>query len=370
MAGRLERIYGRGQTHRMKILFIAPYPTEGPSSRYRVEQYIPYLESHGIRCIVRPFVSPKFYKILYKKGFYFTKILFFLQSSIRRFLDIFKGISADIIFIHLEAFPVGPPLIEWFFAKIGKRVIYDLDDAIYMRSKSSASVILKYLKCPWKINVIIKISAHIITCNDYLADYARIFNKNVTVIHTCVDTNKFTPGHQLEKEELTIGWIGSHSTSKYLESLKEVFCQLSHIHRFKLKIIGAQNYDLKIPGITVLNLDWCLKDEIGQFQSLDIGIYPLPENEWTLGKTGFKTIQYMSVGVPCVVSNVGANRSIVSDGLNGFLASSQEEWLKKLSLLMEDPALRRRLGVNGRKTVEEKFSLKVNAPRLKVLLEK
>ncbi len=349
----------------MRILFIEPYPIEGPSSRYRIEQYIPYFKHNGIECVVRPFVSSKFYRIIYKKGFYFQKMLFFLQSTLSRFFDIFSALKSDIIFIHLEAFPFGPPLFEWVLSKAGKKIIYDLDDAIYMGITSSANSFLRYLKCPSKIKKIIKMADHVITCNGYLADYAKKYNKNITVIHTSVDTEKFKPINKEKKEGLIIGWIGSHSTAKYLSELKGIFVRLvSGRYHFVLKIIGAgDEYDFDVPGIEIIKLGWNLKDEIDQFQSLDIGVYPLPDNEWTRGKTGFKTIQYMSVGVPCVVSAVGANKSIVEDGINGFIAASKEEWIKKISMLIEDVDLRKRIGSNGRQTAEENFSIKVNAPK-------
>ena len=347
----------------MKILFIQPYPTEGASARYRVEQYVPYLEKNGIKCAIRPFVSAKFYKILYKKGFYLKKILYFIQSSIQRLLDILLAMRSDLIFIHLEAFPLGPPFLEYIFIKmLHKKVIYDLDDAIYMGNTSPANNFLKYLKCPSKIKKIIKISSHVIACNDYLADYAKKYNNKVTVIHTSVDTEKFKPINRDKKESIVIGWMGSHSTAKYLAELKNVFLKLNAKYKFTVKIIGAgEGYDFEIPGVNVVKLNWRLKDEIAQFQSFDIGVYPLPENEWTKGKTGFKTIQYMSVGVPCVVSDVGANRDIIKDGVNGYLARTEEEWVEKISKLIEEPKLRRNIGLEGRKTVEEKFSLKVNA---------
>ncbi|MCD6311273.1 MAG: glycosyltransferase, partial [Elusimicrobia bacterium] len=99
-------------------------------------------------------------------------------------------------------------------------------------------------------------------------------------------------------------------------------------------------------------------------QSLDIGLMPLPDNNWTKGKCGLKALQYMAVGVPVVVSPVGVNREIIRDGENGFLADSEGEWLEKLSLLIENKELREKLGEMGRKTVEEKYSIKVNLPKL------
>ncbi len=348
----------------MKILFIEPYPTEGPSSRYRVEQYVPYLSQRGIECAVRPFVSSAFYKIIYKQGRYFRKILFFLESCARRFIDIFIGLRSDMIFIHLEAFPLGPPVLELFWAIIGKKIIYDLDDAIYMGMPSPANRFLKYLKWPSKVEMIIRLSDHVITCNGHLADYAAKFNKNVTVIHTSVDTDRFKPRDSKGDDVLTIGWIGSHSTAPYLAKLKNVISRLAGRYKFNLKIIGAGRYDPGIDDVNVINKDWLLEDEVEEFKSLDIGIYPLPDNEWAAGKTGFKTIQYMSVGVPCVVSDVGPNKIIVKDGVNGYLARTDNEWVEKMSMLVEDPELRKMMGEAGRKTVIEKYSLKVNAPRL------
>jgi len=356
----------------MKVLFIEPYPTEGASSRYRVEQYVPYLENKGIKCTIRPFVSAKFYKILYKREFYLKKILYFIQSSIQRFFDIFRAVKADLIFIHLEAFPLGPPFLEYIFVKIlHKKIIYDLDDAIYMGNISSANKFLKYLKCHSKIKGIIKISSHVIVCNEYLASYAEKYSKNVSIIHTSVDTDKFKPINKEKKENIVIGWIGSHSTAKYLSDLRDVFLKLSAKYKFTVKIIGAgEGYDFKIPGVNVVQLDWSLKDEIAQLQSFDIGIYPLPDDEWTKGKTGFKTIQYMSVGVPCVVSNIGANIDIVEDGKNGFLCTNKKEWIDKISYLIENADTRYKIGQAGRRTVQEKYSLNVNRGKFLDVIKK
>lgn len=354
----------------MKVLFIEPYPIEGPSSRYRVEQYIPFLKSNGIKCIVRPFISSKFYAILYKKDHYIRKILFFIQSSIKRLLDLFTALRSDIIFIHLEAFPLGPPIFEYILAIFRKKIIYDLDDAIYMGKTSPANIFLRYLKCSFKVKVIIRISRHIITCNKYLAEYAGRFNSNVSVIHTPIDTEKFFPGIGEKEGNITIGWIGSHTTAPYLSQLEDVFFRLSKKYKFDLKIIGAGRCRFRIDSVKVLNLDWNLTDEIRQFQSLDIGVYPLSENEWTYGKTGFKAIQYMSVGIPCVASRTGANKDIISDGINGFLADTQDEWVQKLSNLIEDKKIREKIGLAARGTIEEKYSLKINAPKIFEIIQK
>ncbi|MEI8176839.1 MAG: glycosyltransferase family 4 protein, partial [Candidatus Omnitrophota bacterium] len=329
----------------MKVLFIEPHPIEGPSSRYRVEQYIPYVRTSGITCIVRPFVSTAFYKLLYVKGHHARKILYFIQSSIKRFFDLFTALGCDVIFLHLEAFPLGPPVFEWILARLGKKIIYDLDDAIYLGRTSPANAFMKRLKWPSKVVTILKLSKHIITCNEYLADFARQYNKNVTVIYTCVDTDQFKPVRDKGMNNgITIGWMGSHSTAVYLEPLKPVFRRLRERFDFNVRLIGVGEYRFDDAGARVDRIPWRLDTEIQELQRFTIGVYPLPADTWTLGKTGFKTIQYMSVGIPCVVSAVGSNRGIVRDGDNGFFATSEEEWVAKLSALMSDEKLRRDVG--------------------------
>ena len=349
----------------MKVIFLEPYPIEGPSSRYRVEQYIPYLRANGIKCIVRPFAGSAFYRILYKKGAYLRKLLYFSAGAARRSMDFLIALSCDVIFIHLEAFPLGPPVMEWLLARLGKKLIYDLDDAIYLGAASQSNIFLKRLKCPWKIPKIIGLSRHVITCNEHLEKYSLEYNRSVTVIHTSVDTDRFKPAVKGPSGTIMIGWIGSHSTAKYLESLKAVFERLADKkYGFKLKVVGASRKVFDIPGVEITYKDWSLGEEIEEFQSLDIGVYPLPDDEWTAGKTGFKTIQYMSVGIPCVASDAGPNRVIIEEGLNGFLAKDNDDWVSKLSRLIEDRGLREKIGVAGRKTVVERYSLKVNAPKI------
>jgi len=353
----------------MKVIFISPYPTQGPSYRYRVEQYFNYLEGKGIQCVARPFMNSQFYNIAYRPKNITRKLIYFLLASISRCWDFIQSFRYDIIFIHLEAYPLGPPVLEFLWSKFGKTIIYDLDDAIFLRNKKPAYKIVKFFKFGKKVESIIRFSKEIVVCNQYLKDYATKFKEKskIHIIPTSLDTDKFLPLKNTgeNRKEPVIGWIGSHSTAAYLNELTDVFRSLKKEHDFVLKIVGS-NFSVQIEGIKIINKEWRLEDDLNDFQSLDIGVYPLPDNEWTKGKTGFKTIQYMSVGIPCVVSNVGRNKEIIQDGINGFLADNKDEWLTKLSLLIENPQLRSSIGARGRETVIERYSLKVNAP---ILLE-
>jgi len=352
----------------MKILLLTPYPKEGPSSRYRIEQYIPYLNKQGYKCILRPFIPSSCFKILYKKGFYLRKGIYLIIATIRRVFDLGTALNSDIIIIHLEAHPFGPPLIEWVLFLLNKKIIYDLDDAIYLKGRSLGSF-MTFLKCPWKTKKIISISNSVITCNEYLADYARQYNNNIYIIHTPVNTKIISPKKDKASRELIIGWIGSHSTVDYLRQLYDVFSRLSSKYKFTLKIIGANKNSINLTGVNIEYHKWSLEDEIKQLLSFDIGVYPLPNDQWVLGKTGFKTIQYMSAGIPCVVSSVGSNLDIVDDGINGYLAGNDQEWFFKISSLIESPGLRKEIGLRGRATAETKFSLELSAPRFAAIIE-
>ncbi len=270
----------------------------------------------------------------------------------------------DVVFIHLEAFPIGPPFIEWVLSLRGVPVVFDLDDAIFLPRRSMASPVITLLRMPQKIGAILRWSHRVITCNDYLRKYAEQFNSKVCVIPTCVDVQQFQIlADRPHRCRPLIGWIGSHSTVPYLNALKPILARLAERYEFSFKIVGSTR-SFSVPRVDIVQEAWTLAKDVSCFQELDIGVYPLPEEPWVLGKTGFKTVQYMSVGVACVVSNIGRNREIVQDGVNGFLAATEDEWVDKLGRLISNPELRERLGQAGRRTVEEQFSLEVNAPKL------
>ncbi|MBM3251169.1 MAG: glycosyltransferase family 4 protein [Candidatus Omnitrophica bacterium] len=354
----------------MKVLFLVPYPTEGPSNRYRVEQYLPYLKTQGIDYCIRPFMSSDFFKIMYKRGRHFKKIFLLLGSTAKRLSDLVRYNKYDLVFVHIESFPFGPAICEWFFSKLGKPIIYDFEDAVYLPNFKGNNKVMNTLRHPGKFYQILRLSDHVIVCNRYMRDFVYSFNRNVTVIPTSIDTGKFKlKDVNSQNKTPIIGWIGSHTTSYCLNQLINVFIKLAEKFDFSLKIIGGEE-NFNIPGVNVINEKWTLQKDIENFQSLDIGIYPLPNDERALAKTPFKTIQYMSVGVPVMASRVGGNIEIIQDGINGFLAATENEWLEKLTSLIQDINLRKKMGLAGRKTVEERYSLERNAPYFVEILKK
>jgi len=345
----------------MKILFLVPYCSEGASNRYRVEQYLPYLKEANIDYTISPFVFNKFYKIIYLKGKYHKKIFYFIIAFFRRLKDVFRLHKYDVVFIHREACPLGPPVFEWIVHLLGKPIIFDFDDSIFLQNFNPTNSFYRFLKFPSKIKTIIKMSSKVIVANGFLEEYARKFNKAVYVLPTPINTKKFFVAKRIS-DQLTIGWVGSPTTAPYLQIIFNVMKILSNKYDFILKIIGGDQ-KINIPGVKVENHGWQLEREVKDFQDIDIGLYPLPDNLWVRGKAGFKAIQYMSAGVPVVASSVGMIKEIVQDKVTGFLASSEMEWIDKISALIENPELRRKIGLAGRKVVEDKFSVRANVSK-------
>lgn len=351
----------------MKVLFIVPYSSEGASNRYRVEQYIPYLKAAGIGCDLSPFVFAEFYRIIYSEGRYCKKTIYFIRGLFRRITDIFKLYKYDAVFIHREACPFGWPIFEWLIFISGKPIIFDFDDAIFIQNFNPVNKIYSFLKSPSKTKKIIKMASSVIVANRFLQEYAHKFNSHIYILPTSIDTERFKLPERISCN-LEIGWVGSPTTAPYLNIVSDVIKKLSKKYDFIFKVVGVKN-KTSIPGVRLEYYDWQLDREIQDFQNIDIGIYPLPDTIWAKGKAGFKAIQYMAVGVPVVASAVGMAKEIIEDGINGFLANSYEEWIEKISKLIENPDLRKRIGLAGRKTVEKNFSVEANAPKFLKIIE-
>jgi len=348
-----------------KIIFIIPYPLKcAPSQRFRFEQYLPLLTARGFSLQFEPFVSEANYPVLYLPNGFGKKILVLLKGIVRRLSLLFAVRNATYIFIHREALPFGPPVVEWIIGRVlGKKIIYDFDDAIWLTDKHE-SYVEKLLRWRSKVAHICRWSYRISCGNEYLAQYARQFNSRVVVNPTTIDTeNLHHPAkvkHVKDPGQVVIGWTGSHSTLKYLEHLLPVLQQLEQEHpQVAFLVIANRNPELPLQRCSFV--PWQKETEAHDLARMDIGIMPLPDDAWTRGKCGFKALQYMAMEIPCVASPVGVNTTIIQHGVNGMLAQTAEEWKHCLSLLITRPDLRTQLGRAGRQTVVNRYSVQSNA---------
>lgn len=340
-----------------KILFLTLHrPERSPSQRFRFEQYIPFLVQNGFECRHSFLLDEKADKIFYSKGKIFGKLVIVLKSFFKLWSLSSRADEHDFIYIQREAFMLGTSFFEKRFAGSKAKVIFDFDDSIWLLDVSDANKAFSWLKNPNKTAEIISVSDVVVGGNQYLCNYAKQFNNNVKLIPTTIDISAYSHKGNTNTA-VCIGWSGSLTTLKhfdhavpFLKKLKEKYGD-----RITIKVMGDPNHKNK--ELEVSYVGWTKETEVQELSGFDIGIMPLPDDKWANGKCGLKGLQYMALEIPTIMSPVGVNCEIIQDGVNGFLASTEEEWINKLSQLIESKELREKIGKAGRKTVEEKYSV-------------
>lgn len=345
-----------------KVLFLLPYPLHNaPSQRFRMEAFFPLLKQNNIEVHTQTFLDANGWKILYKNGSVWQKIRAVAAGFVKRWwATLFLVWRYDFIVVHREAAPLGPPVFEWIIGSLWKRkMIFDFDDAIWIPAVSEQNKLASFAKCFWKTKWICKWSYRIAAGNQYLAEFARRHNPNVFVIPTCVDTNhRYNSLADHETQKPSIGWTGSHSTIKYLDTIVPVLQKLEKIYDFDFYVICNKKPAFQLNSLKYI--EWKEDTEIEDLKNINIGLMPLEEDLWSQGKCGFKIIQYMALGIPAVASPVGVNNDLINKS-TGFLCSTPEQWYTALSTLLSDDSLRVEMGKNGRDKIIRFYSIQANA---------
>jgi glycosyltransferase involved in cell wall biosynthesis len=289
------------------------------------------------------------------------------SAWVRRVRAAWRSSEFDVVYLHREAALVGPAWLERLSRWRNPRLVYDFDDAIWLRYVSPRNRYLSYLKVPGKTKAICRMASAVTVGNETLAAFARSYNPAVTVVPSTVSLRDYRPRpHSPARGVQVIGWTGSHSSAQYLSLVDGALRALARRRRFRFVAIGIDDYRLE--GVDVECRPWREETEVEDLWSLDVGVMPLADDPWTSGKCAMKAIQYMGAGIPAVVSPVGANRDVVPDGVCGFHATSEAEWVRALERLLDSSELRTRMGTEGRRRVEQHYSAEIQAPRVGTLL--
>ncbi|HAT52623.1 MAG TPA: glycosyltransferase [Betaproteobacteria bacterium] len=344
-----------------KILVICPYP-EGVAAgqRLKYEQYFEHWNENGYEITVSSFMDMPMWKVAYSQGNFLAKAFGTFRGYFRRLLDVFRVSRYDLVYVHMWVTPFGSSMSERMFRNLSNRFVYDIEDNVFMGKGSNLNLLAKLLKRPGKITFLIKAADHVITSSPFLNDHCLGLNlqKSCTYISSSVDTGRFLPVNPYSNDKkVTIGWTGTFSSKIYLDLLHNVFLELNKRVDFKLRIIGNFKYDF--PGIDLEVIQWTKEKEVEDLQGIDIGIYPLVQDEWVLGKSGLKAIQYMAFGLPTVATDAGTTPRIIRHKGNGWLVKTDEEWLDALETLVKNSELRRNMGEAARLTVLENYSTHV-----------
>jgi glycosyltransferase involved in cell wall biosynthesis len=343
----------------VKILFIVPYPHDtAPSQRLKFEQYYKSFEEAGYEITTASFIGRQFWQFIYKKGFYFKKAVYTLTGYFKRYALLASVNKYDIVYIHLWATPFGLPVTEWVLCRLSKKLIYDIDDLIYKGDASPNNKFISFFKTSAKINFLMKHADHVLVSTEKLLQYTLNLTTRVSLIPATIDVEKYKRVNVKKYDGVVIGWSGSHTTSKYLHLLDNVLKTLADKYPITISVMGDK--DFEIPGLKVELVEWSAATEIESLKQFDIGLHPMPDEEWVYGKSGGKLVQYLAAGIPIVASAIGPNFIVIKEGYNGFLASNDEEWIAKLKLLITNEALRKEMGKNAVTCAGQLYSVEAN----------
>lgn len=355
----------------MRVLFLTLYPDER-SSRYRVQQYLPHLHRAGMTCDERCAISADGFSRWYASRKRVHRLRYHVQEYVRRSAVLRIARDYDVVVVQKALTLAGwKPLVRRL-VKLGVPLVYDIDDAVHCYPPARLPRYLRPLDEPAQAIRLMKAARVVIAGNAALAEAARPYAQKVVVIPTPVDLDRFRPGPPHGGDRFTIGWIGTQNPEQALDPIAGALRLIGHRYRNAiLRLIIAPQWQVLEPFFYPLPVEvvrWSAAEEVEQLRGIDAGIMPLVDDAWNRHKCGYKALLYMALGVPAVLSPVGANVEIADGGQCAILARDYEEWLAALRKLAEDPAWRKELGARGRAQVEARYNLSTQAQRLAEVL--
>jgi glycosyltransferase involved in cell wall biosynthesis len=343
----------------VKVACLVPYPLDfAPSQRFRVEQWAAPLRARGIDVDYVPFLQPETMGFLYKPGRVLDKSRDVLAGIAKRAVwSVRRAREYDVVVIHREAWLLG---VDWIERYLAPRVptVFDFDDAVWLPNISKANKLAGRLKGFAKIDRILGMVTSVSAGCEYLATRARMFNADVHIVPTSIDLATYSPPRTHDDVDvLTVGWTGSVTTGPYLQQIAPALALAAKRVRMRLLVLGAK---VEIPGVEVDCQEWTAEKEVRVIRSFDVGLKPVPREDWVRGKCPMKDIQYMALGVPCVATRFGTSVESIEHGENGFLCDRDEDWGDAL-VQLADRDVRRRMGAAGLRVVETRYASTVAA---------
>jgi glycosyltransferase involved in cell wall biosynthesis len=346
----------------LRVLFLTLYPESAASPRYRVAQFVPYLQAHGVECTVACPLTQEEHSRLTGPDRRVRPFWYHARETPRRLRQLLSARRYDVVVVQKAISTAYIRGMAGLIRGMARRLVYDMDDAVHLAPPHP-------LRGPWRafedrdqIRKLFNQADLVLAGNAWLADQAAEAEGRVALFPTVVDTARFVPA-STPPDQYRIGWIGNPSTTPHLAPAAEA---LGAMRDGEVCLVGAEARRVPFEGADVRA--WSLDREVPELQHFSFGIMPLPRDEWVRGKCALKALQYLACGIPCVATPFGAACDILRDGENGLFADSPEAWREAFDRL-RDPALRQRLGEAGRAAVEDHYGLDKAAPRMLELLE-
>jgi len=350
------------------IAFVQKRLGISPGQRFRFEQWAPHLAArHGIEIDFVPFESARLTELLYTRGRIAQKGALMLGDFARRAAPVLRARRYDGAIVYREIATLGPAVWERALARAGVPFLLDFDDSIWMPSAvvgKPLNGVFSRLRFSGKTRTIARLAGVVTVGNAYLADWSRQYNERVHVVPTSIELGRYPVQPQLEREDpFVIGWMGSHSTLQSLELVREAVEAFGLRRRTRFLVVCDRPLEPPMRNVENAFVRWSADGEARDIGAMHVGIMPVADTRYALGKCGCKALQFMAAGRPTIVSPVGVNGEIVRDGENGLHARSSAEWVEAFERLAASRALRAKLAEAGRRTVEAGFSAEVAAAR-------
>ncbi len=336
----------------VNLVFYPKYGIKSPSFRTRFLSYKDYLIKNNVDVKTKQLFSDTFYnKRIFEKKINFLNIFLFYY---KRLVDLIFRKKPFVALTHIELLPYVPYLAEIILLIRRIPYIVDIDDAVYLRFENNNKLL--FLLDKIKFNFMLSNCSAILAGNQYHYNYLKKFNNKIYYIPTNIDFSKYNYRNYPKKHKtFTIVWIGTPSTTIYLQKIINVLNKIKQQNNINIKIIGADKKMIK--NLDCYHIDWNENTEVSEISKCHLGIMPLLNTNWELGKCAYKILQYMSLKIPVIASPVGVNSQIITDTQNGMLAKDEEEWYSKILEIINDRDLSNKISNNGYETVKKQFNL-------------
>ena len=350
----------------MEVLALIPNQYgHAPGQRSSIELWESVLAPVGINIHYAPFETERLHEVLYRPGHYATKVGEMVRAYVERIRLLGDLKRFDAVFVYREAALLGPAFLEKMVARRGLPIIYQLDDPLFIPYMSPSNGYLSYLKFFGKISEICRLSKVVMVNSTQIREYVSQYNQNIWQVPSVVDTSQYVFRPDLleaEPEEVCIGWSGSPTTVGNIRVIAGALRRLAEHVKHRVHLIGGTEFDL--PGVPYVAQNWSAETEVADLRKMQVGMVPLPLNEWNKRKFYMKTAQYMALGIPTVATPLGSNPEVVEHGVTGFLADSEDEWVEYLILLIKDHKLRLRMAHAAATAAQKKYSLEGNTGKI------
>lgn len=350
----------------MEVLALIPNQYgHAPGQRSSIELWETVLTPVGINIHYAPFETARLHEVLYRSGHYATKVGEMVRAYVERIRLLGDLKRFDAVFVYREAALLGPAFLEKMVARRGLPIIYQLDDPLFVPYTSPSNGYLSYLKFFSKISEICRLAKVVMVNSTQIREYVSQYNQNIWQVPSVVDTKQYVFRPELletKSGDVCIGWSGSPTTIGNIKVIAGALRKLAERVEHRVHLIGGTEFAL--PGVTYVAQNWSAKTEVEDLRKMQVGMVPLPVNEWNKRKFYMKTAQYMALGIPTVATPLGSNPEVVQHGVTGYLADSEDEWVEYLTLLIKDPELRLRMAHEAARAAKEKYSLEGNTQKI------